>query len=151
MAPAGGVNVGAHPARRQGGDAGPGLGRPWRTAGPVGSGAAPAIGTDIVCPKDNAFMNLREGKRGPWLGWSTFPKCKSMLAIDSLCRLVTPGSLPSDRPSNRLPSLRISGAAFKTVVQGRILLPCRMATAESINRETARDGDHGNPGSASSR
>jgi DNA topoisomerase-1 len=40
--------------------------------------------TDIVCQKCGAFMNLREGKRGPWLGCSAFPKCKGREAFAKL-------------------------------------------------------------------
>ena len=29
-----------------------------------------------ACPKCGQPLNLRRGKRGPWLGCSTFPKCR---------------------------------------------------------------------------
>ena len=32
--------------------------------------------TELPCPRCGSPMNLREGKRGPWLGCSGFPKCK---------------------------------------------------------------------------
>ena len=32
--------------------------------------------TDLPCPKCGTMMNLRTGKRGPWLGCSAFPKCR---------------------------------------------------------------------------
>ncbi|MEE9385127.1 MAG: DNA topoisomerase, partial [Nannocystaceae bacterium] len=35
---------------------------------------------DLVCPKCDSPMNLRRGKRGPWLGCSTFPKCRGRMA-----------------------------------------------------------------------
>jgi DNA topoisomerase-1 len=38
--------------------------------------AAPPYVTDLPCPKCGAPLNLREGKRGPWLGCSKFPKCR---------------------------------------------------------------------------
>ncbi|MFM8436816.1 MAG: DNA topoisomerase, partial [Planctomycetia bacterium] len=44
----------------------------------------PPVLTDIVCPKCGAFMNLRDGKRGPWLGCSAFPKCKGREAFAKL-------------------------------------------------------------------
>ncbi|MEY3022804.1 MAG: topoisomerase 1, partial [Planctomycetota bacterium] len=31
---------------------------------------------DIVCPKCGKVCNIRDGKRGPWLGCSGFPKCR---------------------------------------------------------------------------
>ena len=36
----------------------------------------PPFVTDLPCPKCAAPMNLRSGKRGPWLGCSKFPKCR---------------------------------------------------------------------------
>jgi DNA topoisomerase-1 len=36
----------------------------------------PPLVTDLPCPKCGAPMNLRNGKRGPWLGCSAFPKCR---------------------------------------------------------------------------
>ena len=36
----------------------------------------PPLQTDLPCPKCGAALNLRRGKRGPWLGCSTFPKCR---------------------------------------------------------------------------
>jgi DNA topoisomerase-1 len=36
----------------------------------------PPFVTDLPCPKCAAPMNLRTGKRGPWLGCSKFPKCR---------------------------------------------------------------------------
>jgi len=39
--------------------------------------APPALLTELVCPKcTKGRMNLRTGKRGPWLGCSLFPKCR---------------------------------------------------------------------------
>lgn len=39
--------------------------------------APPALLTDLDCPKcAKAKLNLRSGKRGPWLGCSAFPKCR---------------------------------------------------------------------------
>jgi len=36
----------------------------------------PPLVTDIACQKCGAMLNLRDGKRGPWLGCSAFPKCR---------------------------------------------------------------------------
>ena len=44
----------------------------------------PPLVTDIACPKCGALMNLREGKRGPWLGCSGFPKCRGREAFGKL-------------------------------------------------------------------
>lgn len=42
--------------------------------------APPPLKTDLACPKCGEPLNLREGKRGPWLGCSAFPKCRGRLA-----------------------------------------------------------------------
>jgi len=46
--------------------------------------AAPPLVTDIACPKCGEMMNLREGKRGPWLGCRAFPKCRGREAFTKL-------------------------------------------------------------------
>ena len=45
--------------------------------------AAP-IPTDEKCPKCQSMMYLRDGKRGPWLSCSKFPKCRGMLTFSKL-------------------------------------------------------------------
>lgn len=44
----------------------------------------PPLLTDLPCPKCDAPLNLRRGKRGPWLGCSTFPKCRGRQAWSSI-------------------------------------------------------------------
>ncbi len=44
----------------------------------------PPLLTDLPCPKCESPLNLRRGKRGPWLGCSTFPKCKGRSAWTKL-------------------------------------------------------------------
>ena len=44
----------------------------------------PPVLTDIVCPKCGDLMNLRDGKRGPWLGCRAFPKCRGREAFGKL-------------------------------------------------------------------
>ena len=46
--------------------------------------APPPIATDIECEKCGGFLNLRDGKRGPWLGCSKFPKCRGRGAFTKL-------------------------------------------------------------------
>jgi DNA topoisomerase-1 len=36
----------------------------------------PALTTELPCSKCDKTLNLRNGKRGPWLGCSGFPKCR---------------------------------------------------------------------------
>ena len=38
--------------------------------------AVPPLATELTCEKCEAPLNLRRGKRGPWLGCSKFPKCR---------------------------------------------------------------------------
>ena len=45
--------------------------------------AAP-IPTEEKCPKCQSMMYLRDGKRGPWLSCSKFPKCRGMLNLAKL-------------------------------------------------------------------
>jgi DNA topoisomerase I len=42
--------------------------------------AVPPLVTDLECEKCSSPLNLRRGKRGPWLGCSKFPKCRGRLA-----------------------------------------------------------------------
>ncbi|MCA9705912.1 MAG: type I DNA topoisomerase [Myxococcales bacterium] len=45
----------------------------------------PPLLTEHECPKcQQAGLNLRRGKRGPWLGCSRFPKCRGRLAWSAL-------------------------------------------------------------------
>jgi DNA topoisomerase-1 len=45
---------------------------------------APPVRTDLPCPKCGSAMYLRSGKRGPWLGCSTFPKCRGRLSWNAV-------------------------------------------------------------------
>ncbi len=53
-------------------------------AGCIKYPSPPAWRTDLLCPKCDEPLNLRRGKRGPWLGCSTFPKCRGRLAWTTL-------------------------------------------------------------------
>ena len=46
--------------------------------------AQPPVVTDMPCSKCSAPLNVRNGKRGPWLGCSTFPKCRGREAWTKL-------------------------------------------------------------------
>jgi DNA topoisomerase I len=46
--------------------------------------AIPPYVTELECEKCGAPLNLRRGKRGPWLGCSKFPKCRGRLAWSKL-------------------------------------------------------------------
>jgi DNA topoisomerase-1 len=42
--------------------------------------ATPPVVTELACEKCSAPLNLRRGKRGPWLGCSRFPRCRGRMA-----------------------------------------------------------------------
>ncbi len=44
----------------------------------------PPLQTDLPCPKCEAPVNLRRGKRGPWLSCSKYPKCRGRVAWSKL-------------------------------------------------------------------
>ena len=44
----------------------------------------PLLVDTLHCEKCESAMNLRSGKRGPWLGCSTFPKCKGRMGWKTL-------------------------------------------------------------------
>jgi len=46
--------------------------------------AVPPVETTHPCPKCQSPLNLRRGKRGPWLGCSRFPKCRGRLGWNTL-------------------------------------------------------------------
>jgi len=58
----------------------------------------PPLVTDIACPKCGNMMNLRDGKRGPWLGCRGFPKCRGREAF---------GKLADDRKADLERSLKL--------------------------------------------
>lgn len=46
--------------------------------------AIPPVETELECPKCQSPLNLRRGKRGPWLGCSRFPKCRGRMPFAPL-------------------------------------------------------------------
>jgi ssDNA-binding Zn-finger/Zn-ribbon topoisomerase 1 len=58
---------------------------------------APPLNTDVKCPKCQSMMYLRDGKRGPWLSCSKFPKCRGMQnlsKVDEATRQTLEARLP---------------------------------------------------------
>lgn len=69
----------------------------------------PPLATDVKCPKCDASLNLRMGKRGPWLGCSRFPKCRGRVAWSSLPedkQKVLAAELEAHEKANPRPELR---------------------------------------------
>jgi DNA topoisomerase-1 len=54
------------------------------TKGNIKFPAVPPIVTDLSCSKCGAALNLRQGKKTPWLGCSKFPKCRGREAFAKL-------------------------------------------------------------------
>ena len=46
--------------------------------------AIPPLVTDLTCSKCGAVVNLRPGKKAPWLGCSKFPKCRGRESFTQL-------------------------------------------------------------------
>jgi len=46
--------------------------------------SAPPLQVELECPKCGKPLNLRRGKRGPWLSCSTWPKCRGRAAWKTL-------------------------------------------------------------------
>jgi len=71
--------------------------------------ATPPLATDLPCPKCDSPLNLRRGKRGPWLGCSKFPKCRGRLGWNTLAedqRQRLEGRLEEHERANPVPEIR---------------------------------------------
>ena len=80
-------------------------------------------------------MNLRRGKRGPWLGCSTFPKCRGRLAwksLDESTQVDLEAQLAAHEKANPLP--KITRADGSVVPEGtpveELLVPGGVAELE---------------------
>ncbi|MEC7556999.1 MAG: DNA topoisomerase [Planctomycetota bacterium] len=88
--------------------------------------APPPLETDLECPKCEQPLFLRTGKRGPWLGCSTFPKCKGRggwAKLEEDIKAQWGKSLEAWESDNRPPDLKtINGElieeGFRPVVEG---------------------------------
>jgi len=70
---------------------------------------APPLLTDIPCPKCESTMNLRRGKRGPWLSCSKFPKCRGRVgwtALDEAKQAELEKALDAHEAANPVPQIR---------------------------------------------
>lgn len=71
--------------------------------------SVPPVETELPCPKCDAPLNLRRGKRGPWLGCSTFPKCRGRQAWTSLeepTRTALEAELEAHEKENPVPQIK---------------------------------------------
>lgn len=80
--------------------------------------APPPVVTDIVCTKcESKKLNLRDGKRGPWLGCSGFPKCRgreSFAKLDPKLQEQLEKDLATHMKANPVPEItRMDGTPIK--------------------------------------
>jgi DNA topoisomerase-1 len=69
----------------------------------------PLLVEAVSCPKCDSAMNLRNGKRGPWLGCSTFPKCRGRVGFKTLeddLRVGLEKALAKHEQANPRPEIR---------------------------------------------
>jgi DNA topoisomerase-1 len=71
---------------------------------------AKPIPTAIKCEKCGGQMVLRDGKRGPWLGCSTFPKCRGIKTMSKLA------GEELKHVESLIPALKQSGADAQALV-----------------------------------
>ena len=71
--------------------------------------AVPPLQTSLECEKCNKPLNLRMGKRGPWLGCSGFPKCRGRgkwTTLDDEVRTELEDALSAHEKANPRPVIR---------------------------------------------
>jgi DNA topoisomerase-1 len=79
----------------------------------------PLVVEELRCPKCNSAMNLRRGKRGPWLGCSAFPKCRGRLPYSSVDpELQKKLEKALDKHDKQHPPLVITTLAGKPIAEG---------------------------------
>jgi DNA topoisomerase-1 len=97
--------------------------------------APPPLLTELECPKCGSKLNLRRGKRGPWLGCSAFPKCRGRVAwssIDEKQQKKLEKQLEAEEKDH--PTFVVTNRAGKPIVEGtpvqQLLIPGRAADLE---------------------
>jgi DNA topoisomerase-1 len=105
--------------------------------------APPPLITDIACPKCSSPMNLRRGKRGPWLGCSAFPKCRGRVAwttIDEKVQKKLEKELEAHEKQH--PQIVVKNRAGKPIAEGTpvqsLLVEGRVAELQ-IHPEAAKE------------
>ncbi len=79
----------------------------------------PLLVESLICEKCESSMNLRNGKRGPWLGCSTFPKCKGRMgwkALDETLVKQLEGDLEEHEKEN--PQVLVKTLSGKVIPEG---------------------------------
>lgn len=79
----------------------------------------PLVVEELRCPKCNSAMNLRRGKRGPWLGCSAFPKCRGRMAYSSVDEALQKKlEKLLDKHDKDHPKLEIKSMSGKPIIEG---------------------------------
>jgi DNA topoisomerase-1 len=87
----------------------------------------PLLVEDVECTKCGAALNLRRGKRGPWLSCSKFPKCRGRVGwtkLDEAKQQDLEKRLTQHEAQNPVPQVtRIDGTVVGESEPPRILAP----------------------------
>jgi len=97
----------------------------------------PPYVTDESCPKCSEPLNLRNGKRGPWLSCSAFPKCRGRGAwskLDAKVREKLEKALAAHEREHPVPILRD--------LQGKAITDERGQPIEKPGDRAEASGDH---------
>ncbi len=75
--------------------------------------SVPPLTTELPCNKCDKPLNLRQGKRGPWLGCSAFPKCRGRgkwTELDEETKAQLEAALEAHEKANPVPTItRLDG------------------------------------------
>ena len=106
--------------------------------GHVTAPSIPPLQTDLPCPTCDAPLYLRTGVRGPWLGCSTFPKCRGRgkwSELDETARADLERRLSEHERANPVPIIRTLDGRPLTDARGKPLPDAPTAEALVIDDE----------------
>lgn len=101
---------------------------------------------EVKCPKCDAPLNLRRGKRGPWLGCSKFPKCRGRLAwkgkeVSDEMRTALEARLEEHERANPVPQItRVDGSVIPEGTPIASLLLTGGVAQLEVHPEAAAEG-----------
>ncbi len=117
--------------------------------------STPPLLTELECPKCGSKLNLRRGKRGPWLGCSAFPKCRGRVAwssIDGSQQKKLEKQLEANEKEH--PPIVVTNRAGKPIVEGtpvqQLLIEGRNADLE-VHPAAAKELGGGTGGNGRAR
>jgi DNA topoisomerase I len=108
--------------------------------------STPPLKTELPCPKCDAPLNLRRGKRGPWLGCSRFPKCRGRMgwnAVEEDLQKQLEAELEAHEAAHPIPVIKT--LAGEPIPEGTpvvsLVLPGGVAALE-VHPDAVGEGDH---------